>query len=228
MSWIIYPALQQPVYSADLFIAPPDRWFRALAEPVRIKQSLAAANQAFSWLNPFPTTVETYVSWFQALAEPVRFRRLPTFLQQTLQYEPFTFGISMGWFQRLAEPPVKKQLQPPQQQVTAYWPFPINDPPFQMKVFWPFSEPVRIRPALHQSLQEYFEANPSLPDIQIAWHPPLAEPIRLPQYLSTALQDVPSRYVRLAFMVSPFRSRAPLLLSGTFGAPPTYWKGRTR
>ena len=140
----------------------PDKFMRALSEPVRFKKGLRAAQQQFSSLpDPFPFVS---FSWFEELSKPsvLRKKALRPSQQQFFAFQPAPSPfVATGWFEALSEPVRKKPgLRPALQQFFTTDPTVIPVSKFLNGWFSPLSEPVRQKPGLKASRQQFL-ASPS-------------------------------------------------------------------
>jgi hypothetical protein len=194
----IAPALAIALAASGLFYCPqtitevitPDKWFAPLSDPVRIKPGLLASLQqtlALGEANP-----EVSFSWFAPgnFTEPVRFKLgLPAQEQQVFAFSPFPV-VSFSWFNELSKP---RTLQRAGLPVTEQQTFAFNPRPFvSFGWFGNLSDPVRVKPGLRASLQQFFTTDPTVIPASkfVEWFNWLSEPVRLPIGLKAHLQQV--------------------------------------
>lgn len=136
----------------------PDKYMRALSEPVRFLQGLKPSEQQFQAFNPQPFVS---FSWFEALAEPPRaLPRSPAALYPNFFFQPAPSPfVATGWFMALSEPArTRPGLLPPRQS------FFTNDtsviPLTHGLIPWyaPLTEPVRFRSGLAAARQQFLAA----------------------------------------------------------------------
>lgn len=148
--------------SAGAEFIGPDKFMRALSEPVRFKKGLRAAQQQFSALSdPFPFVS---FSWFEELSKPPVLKKngLRSSQQQFLAFQPAPSPfVATGWFEALSEPARKKPgLRPSLQQFFTTDPTVIPVSTVLNGWFSPLSEPVRQKLGLKASRQQFL-ASPS-------------------------------------------------------------------
>lgn len=135
----------------------PDKWMRALSEPVRALPGLKVAAQPFFAFNPQPVVS---FSWFEPLTEPVRTRpRSPAALAPFHFWQPAPSPfVATGWFAPLSEPVRSRPgLKPPQQQ---FFTIDTSVIPLSKLMEWfsAFSEPVRFKIGLGPQQQQFLAA----------------------------------------------------------------------
>lgn len=151
--------------------------------------------------------------WLQAFRDPVRFKRGLRASQQQFSSlpDPFPF-VSFSWFEELSKPSVLKKngLRSSQQQFLAFQPAP--SPFVATGWFAPLSEPVRKKPGLRPTLQQFFTTDPTVIPVSTflnGWFSPLSEPVRQKQGLKASLQQ---------FLASPSRLLPTPTLFGVLNA----------
>jgi len=172
-------------------------WYSPISEPVRFLRAPRAAvainNQTFAF-NPIPVVS---FGWFEGLTEPVRGQKLGLrgYEQQVIAFNSLPV-VSFGWFEELSKPRTleKRGIQSGLQQTLAFQPRPF----VSFGWFGNLSDPVRIKPGLRASLQQFLAADTAAIPISnlIAWFDWLSDPVRIKPGLRASLQQflaAPSR-----------------------------------
>lgn len=154
-----YQGIAAPVLPSSLTpeTVTESRWHQPWSEPVRLKPGLHVSLQSFQPYDEtqqFPETV-TESRWHQPWSEPVRQKvGIQVTEHPLVSFDPFPF-IKIDWFGGLSEPPVKAKQSVVWQQFiaqseSAQFPETVTESRWHQ----PWSEPVRIRPALGVPLQQ--------------------------------------------------------------------------
>jgi hypothetical protein len=164
--------------------------------------------------------------WHQGWTDPVRSRVAPqlavALIASGLAYveaAPFAETVTESrWHQPWSEPVVKAKprLADARQQFLAWQPAPS---PFVATGWYaPLSEPVRIKPALLASAQQFAAPDP-LPRVSFGWWNWLSEPVRVRPALPVVEQHVfefePTPIISIAWhlpLAEPVRARPPVLI----------------
>lgn len=182
-----------------------DRWHQPWSEPVRFKvdkRLSIALIVSGATIDPFILTQPEQITedrWHQPWSEPVRFKpRLREGLQQFISFYP-TPLVSFGWDEPLSEPVRFRAFPTREQQFTAF----LNPEPtvgsIEARWHFPWSEPVRIKPATPTPEQIYLEWVFSPKEIGlIGWFNPFSLPRTLEkQGLKNYLQQFLAYHPRI-------------------------------
>lgn len=175
---LIYQQIAQPVNFGT--VAPAIQYL-PWSEPVRVKPGLGAQLQQFlaqSESAQFPESV-TEDRWHQPWSEPLVKAKQPVVWQQSHAFDPLPF-IKIDWFEGFTDPSVKaKQAVAWQQFIaqseSAQFPESVTEDRWHN----PWSEPVRVKPALPVTEQAFVAQDFPEPVIVSGWDVSLSEPVRV-------------------------------------------------
>ena len=168
------------------------QWLVPLAEPVRKKPELLAANHQ-SYVETGITPVVSF-RWLGQFSEPVRVKPgLNKELQQAFTISPVAFlqpaPVNVGWYRPLENPVWLRTLQTAQQQVGVLTP--VQQPEVvHIQWFASLSEPQHQKPGLAAGLQKFQVRDYSELMLSTKWWQDLAQPTRRPWQAANAPQPV--------------------------------------
>jgi hypothetical protein len=174
-------------YGARPIVNTTDQWWQNFATPPKAKPRAIEFQAVAYGARPIVVPVD---GWWQNLSTP------PKAKPRTVEYQAFTIGTPPfvakvdSWWRNLETPPKAKPRAAEYRAFTA--------PDIQAEIreatfHFPWSEPVRIKPGLSVTNQQFIAQSESeqFPETvtESRWHQPWSEPVRVALRLTTGAQQ---------------------------------------